>query len=342
MWIDTCCIDKSSSREEQESINAMFRWYCDADMCVTYIHDIRKNDALKGECTYFYNSQTQKRSEWFDRGWTLQELLAPKNMQIYDADWEMMGTKTELAGPLAEITSIKAEYLTGVEDFRRACIAAKMSWMAGRHTTREEDMAYSMLGLFNVTMNLQYGEGNGAFLRLQELLIAKNDESLFVWKMPPEGPGDAFRVQSVCPFDLGPEEWGMLAPSAKCFAGRGKVNIDGKVVLRHRGGFTKTPQGISGPIHRKDHLMTSLFVNFTVVGAIPYHIWMFFRDRSTLKFSLNCWEPDEKGKMRAVQILLRPVQGDPRVWIRTFCSKYNLVRSVDSAGYSTIGTVWQP
>jgi hypothetical protein len=263
-------------------------------------------------------------------------------MQFYDGNWEYLGTKSKFAVPLAHITGIKAEYLNGTEDFRNACIAAKMSWMAGRETTREEDMAYSMLGIFNTTMTVQYGEGTAAFTRLQEILISKNDESLFAWRMPPEGPGDAHRTQSNTVVELGPDEWGLLAPSPKCYMHCGKMTIQGKSVLRHRGGFTKTPQGISGPISKKEHYKTAVFTGLTVVGAIPFQIWLAVRNKTTLKFTLNCWDENTSGSRRAVQVYLRPISIEPRIYVRTSCQEINLVRGVNNANYSTVGTVWQP
>ncbi|RYP72518.1 hypothetical protein DL771_004158 [Monosporascus sp. 5C6A] len=342
MWIDSCCIDKSSSQEYQESINSMFKWYNDAVVCITYMSDVRKNLSVTTGPEVFYDSQTGKPSVWFTRGWTLQELLAPRNIQFYDKNWEFLGTKAELATPLAHITRIRAEYLTGAEDFRDACIAAKMSWMAGRETTREEDMAYSILGLFNVNMTPQYGEGMGAFVRLQELLMSKNDESLFAWRMPPEGFGAAHRIQSNSTVELGPDEWGLLAPSPRCYMQCGNMTIQGKGIMRHRGGFTRTPQGISGPFSKKDHYKTAIFSGMTVVGAIPFRIWLAARDRTTLKFTLNCWEPNESGSLRAVQVSLRPVQIDPRIYARTQCHELKLVSRMDNAKYSNLGTVWQP
>ncbi|RYP11814.1 hypothetical protein DL765_007580 [Monosporascus sp. GIB2] len=342
MWIDSCCIDKSSSQEYQESINSMFKWYSDAVVCITYMSDVRKNLSVTTEPQVFYDSQTGQPSAWFTRGWTLQELLAPRNMQFYDEKWEFLGTKASLAAALAHITRIREEYLTGAEDFRNACIAAKMSWMAGRETTREEDMAYSMLGLFNVNMTLQYGEGMGAFMRLQELLISKNDESLFAWRMPPEGFGAAHRMQSNSAVELGPDEWGLLAPSPRCYMQCGKMTIQGKGVMRHIGGFIKTPQGISGPFWKKDHYKTAMFSNMTVVGAIPFHIWYAVRNRATFKFTLNCWEPNESGSLRAVQVYLRPVKIDQRIYVRTKCHELTLVKGMDIANFTNSGTVWQP
>ncbi|KAM0219134.1 hypothetical protein ACHAQD_006652 [Fusarium lateritium] len=127
-----------------------------------------------------------------------------------------LGSKQELAGPIEEVTGIAAPYLTGEQDFRIACIAAKMSWAADRETTKEEDMAYSLFGIFNLHLPVQYGEGKAAFLRLEDALIAKNDESLFAWKMPLDGPGSSYQIVLDNTVDLGPDEWGLLAPSPKC------------------------------------------------------------------------------------------------------------------------------
>ncbi|KAI1733352.1 hypothetical protein F4680DRAFT_442058 [Xylaria scruposa] len=153
MWIDTCCINKNSATEESESINSMFKWYREARLCITYLADVKRDAGLPITSTkIFKRIYNDEPSEWFFRGWTLQELLAPQDMQFFDMDWTYMGTKREMADTLARITGIKAQYLTGAEHFSEACIAAKMSWMAHRTTTREEDMAYSMVGIFGVTM----------------------------------------------------------------------------------------------------------------------------------------------------------------------------------------------
>lgn len=344
MWIDSCCINKRESSELAESINSMYKWYTEAVICLTHFADVRRdaNMATAGP-RMFYDSRTGKPSVWFTRGWTLQELLAPKNMLFYDANWQLMGSKKNLAPELEKITGIESKYLTGAEDFRTACIAAKMSWMAGRETFREEDMAYSMLGIFHINMNVQYGEGKGAFMRMQELLLTKNDESLFAWKMPLDGPGAAYKIKPDSAVDLGPDEWGLLAPSPKWYQHCGKMSTQSKKkVMRHRGGFTRTPQGISGPISKKDHYVTAVVSGMTIVGVIPFQIWLAVRERTTLKYTLNCWEPNESGSLKAVRVHLRPVIRDQRIFIRTSSQHYDLVSSVENVNYSTIGTVWQP
>ncbi|KAM0492682.1 hypothetical protein ACHAPB_008743 [Verticillium nonalfalfae] len=261
----------------------------------------------------------------------------------YDADWNYFGSKRELAAPLSQITGISMSYLSGALHFRDACIATKMSWMAGRETTREEDMAYSMAGIFNVNMDAQYGEGRKAFMRLQHALIAKNDESLFAWKMP-AGVADEQEYRSPIPtVELGPYEWGLLAASPSWFAGCGAMNThSSRGVVRHRGGFTLTPQGISGPIGRREHYTAAILSGLTVVGMIPYHMWLKKREKTTLRYALNCWDESAPGTAKAVQVLLRPVSRNPAVFVRTECQTYELVDSVKNTSYSMVGTVMQP
>lgn len=344
MWIDSCCINKPNSSELAESINSMFKFYADALVCFAYLADVRRDsNAANASPQMLYDARTGKPSKWFTRGWTLQELLAPRNMLFYDTNWQLIGSKKGLAAQLEHVTGIDLKYLTGEEDFRTACIAAKMSWMAGRQTGREEDMAYSMLGIFNISMNILYGEGKGAFMRMQELLLSKNDESLFAWRMPAEGPEAAFKIKLDSSIDIGPNEWGLMAPSPKWYEHCGKMTTQSsKKVMRHRGGFTRTSQGISGPISKKDHIATTVISGMTVVGVIPFQIWHAVRQRTTLKYTLNCWEPNESGSLRAVRIHLRPVRRDQRIFVRTSSQHYDLIRTVDNVNYSTVGTVWQP
>ena len=174
-WIDTCCIDKSSSAELSEAINSMFRWYQKSGMCFVYLADVPIVDART----------RMMQSRWFERGWTLQELLAPKDMVFYSRDWIRIGTKMDLRKPISEITGIELRFLEGWP-LEEVCVAQKMFWASGRKTTRAEDMAYCLLGLFDVKMPLLYGEGDKAFIRLQEEIMKKPlDHSLFAWEREP-------------------------------------------------------------------------------------------------------------------------------------------------------------
>jgi hypothetical protein len=175
-WIDTCCIDKSSSVELSEAINSMYKWYANAATCYVYLEDINSS-AITEE-----TMDQLEKSRWFTRGWTLQELLAPQNVKFYDRHWREIGTKKSLCKLLSKITRIPELVLQDRSYLKGAGVAQRMSWAANRQTTRLEDIAYCLLGLFDVNIPLLYGEGEKAFLRLQEeILRVSDDQSLFAW-----------------------------------------------------------------------------------------------------------------------------------------------------------------
>jgi hypothetical protein len=122
-----------------------------------------------------------KTSRWFTRGWTLQELLAPCSVRFYSAKWDHLGNREDLAQQIADTTRIENDFLLG-KDIRRASIAKRFSWAALRETSRTEDIAYCLFGIFDVNMPLLYGEGKKAFIRLQEeIMKSSSDYSLFAW-----------------------------------------------------------------------------------------------------------------------------------------------------------------
>lgn len=187
-WFDTCCIDKTSSAELQEAINSMFRWYSEARVCYVFMSDVRVTDVKATEHGLNDSSvlATFKTSQWFTRGWTLQELLAPKELTFYDREWRTLGSRSQHKGIIGEITGIEDSYLAGFDPAWTlnsvVCVAQVMIWASGRKTTRVEDKAYSLLGLFGVSMPMLYGEGTQAFFRLQEqLLRTRDDQSIFAW-----------------------------------------------------------------------------------------------------------------------------------------------------------------
>lgn len=172
---DTVCIDKTSSAELTEAINSMFEWYHAAEVCYAYLADVSSVEVDR----YDFNSPF-RQSRWFTRGWTLQELLAPATVVFLNQDWVEIGTKSSLAHVISAITRISRRDMI---DFKNANIAVKMSWASSRETTRVEDTAYCLLGLFGVNMPLLYGEGRNAFIRLQlEILSKSDDETIFAWE----------------------------------------------------------------------------------------------------------------------------------------------------------------
>jgi hypothetical protein len=248
MWVDTNCIDKSSSAELTEAINSMFKWYQSAQVCYVYLFDVpspeaaaeaassssssssSEDDGLRvvvhgSEASSEVSSRANRRrkrrlkrypksqdfswyfrnSRWFTRGWTLQELLAPQDVEFYSNDWSLLGTKESLYSEISSITRIKIQYLCRkyVSDpyignsergliarsiqygvpLRKSSVSERLSWLSNRTTTRLEDMAYCMLGIFELNMPLLYGEGSKAFMRLQEeIMKVSDDHSLFCWE----------------------------------------------------------------------------------------------------------------------------------------------------------------
>jgi hypothetical protein len=174
-WVDTCCIDKSSSAELTEAINSMFRWYRRSHICFVFFSDL-----LSFERTLLANYLPRCRR--FTRGWTLQELIASREIEFYDRGWNLIGTNDSLLNLLVEITGIDVHVFNDSDLLQTVPVARRMSWAASRQTTRVEDLAYCLFGIFDVHLPLIYGEGQKAFIRLQEAIAQeKNDLSLFAW-----------------------------------------------------------------------------------------------------------------------------------------------------------------
>ncbi|OTB00169.1 hypothetical protein M426DRAFT_43871, partial [Hypoxylon sp. CI-4A] len=170
LWCDTNCIDKRSSSELTEAINSMFIWYRDSQVCYAYLADVQ------------VKTDTFPKSRWFTRGWTLQELLAPNRVVFFDRRWIVLGERNEMADIISRITKIHVGVLAGHSTVHEYSIAQRMSWAADRQTTRAEDTAYCLLGIFDISMPLLYGEQTHAFIRLQrEIIKVSNDQSILAW-----------------------------------------------------------------------------------------------------------------------------------------------------------------
>ena len=185
IWIDTCCIDKSSSAELSEAINSMFDWYHGSAVCYAFLADY-DYDLPSGGHGF-------AAARWFTRGWTLQELIAPQVVNFYDGKWTKFGTRERLAKRIADITLIDEFVLSRRDPGEReisvkqaldfCSTSKKMSWASRRITTRTEDIAYCLLGIFDINMPLLYGEGTRAFQRLQEhIAAATHDQTLICWQ----------------------------------------------------------------------------------------------------------------------------------------------------------------
>ncbi|KAH7342307.1 heterokaryon incompatibility protein-domain-containing protein, partial [Rhexocercosporidium sp. MPI-PUGE-AT-0058] len=170
-WVDTCCIDKSSSSELTEAINSMFRWYRESTKCYVYLSDVST-----GACDENHDISRStwklafRQSRWFTRGWTLQELIAPTSVEFFSSDYVRLGDKRSMEQQIYEITRIPIRALRGYP-LSEFSVAQRLSWAENRQTTRPEDKAYSLLGIFNFHMPLIYGEGIYALQRLQKEIV---------------------------------------------------------------------------------------------------------------------------------------------------------------------------
>ncbi|KAK8863208.1 Vegetative incompatibility protein HET-E-1 [Apiospora arundinis] len=188
-WVDTCCIDKKSSAELTEAINSMFKWYMHAAVCLAYLSDL---DVMT-ESQYIRRELPKMMyCRWFTRGWCLQELIAPENLIFYDKEWNTVTTKAEISPYLSDITGIDQGVLQDPTKLPSIPVACRLSWASRRETTRVEDQAYCLLGIFNITMPMLYGEGPKSFLRLQEEILRQDgDLSLFAW-LPDAGQHEIY------------------------------------------------------------------------------------------------------------------------------------------------------
>ncbi|KAG1728855.1 heterokaryon incompatibility protein-domain-containing protein [Suillus paluster] len=186
-WSDTCCIDKTSSSELDESIRSMFRWYRNSHVCIALLSGTAHIAALqkqeKGE-----RGEEANIDAWFTRGWTLQELLAPLRIKFYGNDWKPL-IKDPTNDRDNEVIMSKISDLTNIDvtDLRSFTpgidrVPEKMLWASRRRTTRIEDVAYSLIGILDISFMIAYGEGNKAFFRLMEEILKRYDKwDVFLW-----------------------------------------------------------------------------------------------------------------------------------------------------------------
>ena len=176
LWLDSCCIDKTSSAELSEAINSMYAWYSLSTVCYAFLHDV---DPDEDPCL---PDSMFRKSVWHVRGWTLQELIAPRVVVFVSTTWSFLGSKAEMARVIEEVTGVNQGVLNHTIPLAAITVARRMSWAARRVTTRKEDEAYALMGIFGVNMPAIYGEGPLAFGRLQEEILKQvPDQTIFVW-----------------------------------------------------------------------------------------------------------------------------------------------------------------
>ncbi|KAL9085775.1 MAG: hypothetical protein Q9165_007407 [Trypethelium subeluteriae] len=199
-WIDTCCINRSSSAEIAEAITAMFSWYHAAERCYVHLSDVSATENQHGPQPLLPGWESAFRSSrWFTRGWTLQELLAPESVEFFDNQGTRLGDKRTLEEMIHKTTQIPYRALQGanLNDFS---VGERFAWAKDRQTKRKEDRAYSLLGLFGVFMPPLYGEGDNAFARLQEVVEKKHLDSsrvnslLSMLPIVPQAMFDSYKI----------------------------------------------------------------------------------------------------------------------------------------------------
>ncbi|RYP52290.1 hypothetical protein DL768_002502 [Monosporascus sp. mg162] len=173
IWVDTCCIDKANYTELAEAITSMFRWYRDATKCYVFLSDVSTRKRQHGLTMPKWESAFRS-SRWFTRGWTLQELLAPKSVNFFSREHDRLGDRNTLEQEIHETTGIPHAALRGAP-LANFSTEERMRWAAKRDTKRREDKAYCLLGIFGVFIPLIYGEGDNAFNRLKDAI----NESVF-------------------------------------------------------------------------------------------------------------------------------------------------------------------
>ncbi|KAI0890102.1 HET-domain-containing protein [Annulohypoxylon maeteangense] len=309
-WIDTCCIDKRSSADLTEAINSMFKYYYDAAVCFVYFQDVHKyvdqgNDSLIGamEVTRAQLLSAVRATRWLSRAWTLQELLAPARRCFFAADWSEIKGGGDLLDVLAESAKISRQLIEDRSLLRSFCIGERMSWASKRYVTRGEDVAYSLMGLFDVHMPVMYGEGaEAAFKRLQrEIMQSSFDMTIFAWRANYESSG-------------------LLARSPADFA-------------------DVPPLGLWAPWNLAPFSMTnvglSIRVNITdeqqILDNIKQHQQKFEKPRSgvTLLAALQCDVQTPTGQWQIPMVYLEPVKG-ARFFVNGKClNAYRRVRCAE-------------
>jgi hypothetical protein len=169
-WVDTCCIDKSVAQELQTAINSMFRYYQLASKCYVYLSDVQVPEEVSNAQAFCITWEDAfRRSRWFTRGWTLQELLAPATVEFFSKNSKRLGSKISLEEEIHNITKLPIEVLRGQQRLSTFSFEERMRWAANRTTTYKEDRIYCLLGIFEVLLPLMYGEGEAyATERLKE------------------------------------------------------------------------------------------------------------------------------------------------------------------------------
>ncbi|KFY90041.1 hypothetical protein V498_06214 [Pseudogymnoascus sp. VKM F-4517 (FW-2822)] len=251
-WVDTCCIDRSNAVELQEAINSMFRWYQYATKCYVYLPDVSRPRSDSAEESNEPWEWTFRKSEWFTRGWTLQELIAPASVDFFSKEGELLGNKASLERHICEITGIPANALRGspLSDFS---VTERLLWAASRETYRQEDKAYSLLGIFDISMPIIYSEGKDKALRRLREEIDKDSKGT-----QREDLSVVFSLSGVCDIER------FVAREAELSEIHRELSSDGSrrtVIIHGLGGIGKTQLSVAYAKRHKDSYSAIFWLN---------------------------------------------------------------------------------
>ena len=287
-WVDTCCIDKTSSSELSEAINSMYAWYASAKKAYAFLADLAPESPA--------DADSLANCRWFTRGWTLQELIAPPNVSFFDSSWILRGSKISMIRTLATVTDIEQSVLKDASILPSIPVARRMSWAANRITTRVEDIAYCLLGIFDVNIPLLYGENEKAFIRLQEAIMKEvNDLTLFAWRSYDE-PREHHR--------------GIFARCPQEFADAGKITFNSQASFSED--FLLTNKGVridAGLAEEHDVLSLDCFIPLDGGGVFKHQLGIYLQMHGSGVYarvkpwrfarSSHMWRP---GKFSAIYI----------------------------------------
>ena len=307
IWLDGPCINKhgEDGNEFKREIASMYRYYRDAEHCYVLLNDVStqanardmindisspanardmEHDPKRWRCRI----NLFKNSEWFTRGWTLQELLASGSIKFYDHHWNLMGDKQQMIDDIVATTGIHHQYLNAQaqDNIGRACTAVKMSWAANRTVNEGEEMAYCLLGLFELKMPEIPGEGEIGFMRLQQLIVDQRpfDESIFAWYVTPE--------------ELELSSYGLLAPWVSCFRRSGNVTISpvnrSLIMARADPAFRSRGAGVDFNIP----------MDYPSINQGTAHNTRRLAKMEAYNLGLNCWLSDHQSKDKVLTIRL--------------------------------------
>lgn len=181
LWNDAVCINRRSIDALSKTLNSLAEIYRKSRLCIVYLHDL-----FDTEASHFDVERGLSSCSWIKHVWMLPQLIFSTVLQFYDAQWMHIGSKRQLSAELSRITAIEEGVLDGSESLEDYPNCVKMSWAAGLSAEAIEDVAYSLLAVFNVNMTIRYGEGMESFLRLQEEILKNTDDySLLAWQPIP-------------------------------------------------------------------------------------------------------------------------------------------------------------